>query len=47
MDSAAQHNAVRPVTETGTAEYLPLLAPYMETNTAIHTLELDDLIVVG
>ena len=35
------------MTETGTAEYLPLLAPYMETNTAIHTLELDDLIVVA
>lgn len=35
------------MTESGTAEYLPLLAPYMETNTAIHTLELDDFILVA
>ena len=35
------------MTESGQEEYLPLLAPYMESNTAIHTLELDDFIIVA
>ena len=35
------------MTETGTEEYLPLLAPYMDTNTAIHMLELDEFILVA
>jgi len=35
------------MTETGTAQYLPLLAPYMENNTAIHTLETEDFVLVA
>lgn len=35
------------MTETGTAKYLSLLAPYMENNTAIHTLETEDFILVA
>lgn len=35
------------MTEAGAADYLPLLAPYMGTDTAIHTLELEDFILVA
>ncbi len=35
------------MTETGAENYLPLLAPYMDSNTAIHSLELDDFILVA
>lgn len=35
------------MTETGTESYLPLLSPYMDSNTAIHSLELDDFIIVA
>lgn len=35
------------MTETGAEDYLPLLEPYMEKNTAIHTLETDDFILVA
>lgn len=35
------------MTETGAEDYLPLLAPYMETNTSIHTLELEDFILIA
>lgn len=35
------------MTETGTTQYLSKLSPYMENNTAIHTLEYDDFIVVA
>lgn len=35
------------MTETGTTQYLSKLSPYMENNTAIHTLEYDDFTVVA
>lgn len=35
------------MTETGKKDYLPLLAPYMQENTAIHKLELQDFILVA
>lgn len=35
------------MTEQGRANYLPLLAPYMKENTAIHALEMEGLIVVA
>lgn len=35
------------MTETGRNTYLPLLEPLMKGNTAIHTLELGELLVVG
>ena len=35
------------MTEKGTDEYLPRLAPYMEENTAIHTKEFQEFIVVA
>ena len=35
------------MTEQGKANYLPLLAPYMQENTAIHALELEELILVS
>ena len=35
------------MTETGSSTYLARLSPYMNNNTAIHTLEYDDFIVVA
>lgn len=35
------------MTEQGKMNYLPLLAPYMQENTAVHTLEFEDLIIVA
>lgn len=35
------------MTETGAQNYLPLLSPYMESNTAIHSLEWNDFILVA
>lgn len=35
------------MTETAANDYLPSLSPYMDGNTAIHTLELDDFIIVA
>lgn len=35
------------MTERGTEEYLPLLQPYMEGNTALHTWENENLLVIA
>ena len=35
------------MTDTGKETYLPLLAPYMDGNTAIHSLDLGEITVVG